>query len=241
MRGMVMTLTGGTYSCSVCGGLGFIIEETDGYQSAKKCRCRIEYEAKKMLERAGFGAEQKNHTLDNFSAKEPEQKVVKELVLQYAKNFKSNSLCLCGRPGTGKTHLGVAVLKEILKANTPVKYVGYRDLIARIKSLSMFEDERQKEMEKFQNAKVLMIDDLFKGFTREGKNIKGITEADKKIIYEIVDDRYKKMKSTIITTELLPVELNSVDEAIASRIAEMSRGYRFIFKNTKNYRYRSGV
>lgn len=238
---MVIILTGGTYSCSVCGGLGFIIEETDGYQSAKKCRCRIEYEAKKMLERAGFGAEQKNHTLDNFSAKEPEQKVVKELVLQYAKNFKNNSLCLCGRPGTGKTHLGVAALKEILKTSMPVKYIGYRDLIAHIKSFSMFEDERQKELEKFQEAKVLMIDDLFKGFTREDKTIKGITEADKKIIYEIIDARYKKMKSTIITTELLPAELNAIDEAIASRIAEMSRGYRFIFKNTKNYRYRSSV
>lgn len=228
------------YRCKSCKDIGhtFYVNE-QGYEVWRKCDCKIKDEANDMLLKAGFGVGQKNYTLQSYTASNKEQQGAKTIVSNFTKDYINNSLLLCGRPGTGKTHLGVGALKGILSLHhTPIKYIGYRELINKIKPLSMLEAERIQALEPFLNCKVLMLDDLYKGFTRTGKAITGITEADKKIIYEIIDVRYKKAHTTIITTELMPDELDVIDEAIASRIIEMCGSYRVFFKETPNYRYK---
>ena len=73
-----------------------------------------------------------------------------------------------------------------------------------------------------------MIDDLFKG---------KITDSDINIIYEIIDYRYFKSLPVIITTEKSIDELLKIDEAIGSRLYEMSKNHLVNIKGEKlNYR-----
>lgn len=104
----------------------------------------------------------------------------------------------------------------------------YRLTITKLKQSITDKINFQREMNKYQNAQVLFFDDLFKG---------KYTESDINIIYEIVDYRYLKNLPMIITTEKTIDDLIDIDEAIASRIYEMSKGFTTTIEGKElNYR-----
>ena len=86
-----------------------------------------------------------------------------------------------------------------------------------------------EEINRMKNVSVLFIDDLFKG---------KITKSDINIMYELINHRYLKRLPMIVSTEKYPKDLLSVDEALGSRIIEMSKGYVVEFKESGNYRLR---
>ena len=56
-------------------------------------------------------------------------------------------------------------------------------------------------------------------------------------MYDIINYRYDNKKAMIITSELNINQLLELDEALASRILEMAKGYRYEFKGRElNYR-----
>ena len=69
-----------------------------------------------------------------------------------------------------------------------------------------------KYLNRYKNARVLLIDDLFKG---------NITPSDINIIFEIINYRYFNNKPIIVSTEKYKSDLLKIDEAIGSRILEM--------------------
>ncbi|MBR0519301.1 AAA family ATPase, partial [bacterium] len=64
--------------------------------------------------------------------------------------------------------------------------------------------------------------------------------ADLKIIYEIINYRYKENKTTIFSSERLFSELAQIDEAIESRIFEKAEGFIIDIARDrqKNFRYK---
>ena len=71
---------------------------------------------------------------------------------------------------------------------------------------------RAEDLNRYKNARVLLIDDLFKG---------NITPSDINIIFEIINYRYFNNKPIIVSTEKYKSDLLKIDEAIGSRILEM--------------------
>ena len=69
--------------------------------------------------------------------------------------------------------------------------------------------------------------------------VKPPTAADIKLAYEIINQRYINRAPTIISAERYLSELEDIDMAVASRIAERSRGYCLSIgrDRSKNYRY----
>jgi DNA replication protein DnaC len=85
-------------------------------------------------------------------------------------------------------------------------------------------------MHSLKNARVLFIDDLLKG---------KVNESDINIMYEIINFRYLQRTPIIISTEKSIEELLAFDEAIASRLIEMSKGNIITFDDSvPNYRLR---
>ena len=73
----------------------------------------------------------------------------------------------------------------------------------------------------WKKAEVLYIDDLFK--TEQGKNP---TTADINVAFEILNYRYRNPQLiTLISSEKTIQELVRIDEAVGSRIFEMSRDF----------------
>jgi DNA replication protein DnaC len=87
------------------------------------------------------------------------------------------------------------------------------------------EEYYKKTLSKYQMCEVLLIDDLFKG---------KINETDINIMFELINYRYLNRLPMIISTEFTIDKLLSFDEAIGSRIYEMSKDYIVEIEGIKN-------
>ena len=202
------------YQCEKCRDLGYTLQEDkEGYTQAVPCECIKKRQIKEKLERCGLTNSFKKKTFLNFKTDTEHQKQAKLRAMSYCKKFKEKkgSFLLTGKPGTGKTHLGIAMkLKQCCM--DPINY--------------------NKEIEQYKNCTVLFVDDLLKGQT---------SEADRKYIYEIINYRYMTEKPIIVSTEKSLDELMDYDAAITSRIIEMCGENIIEFKNVPNMRIAKGV
>lgn len=214
-----------TAICKLCNDVGFIFYEKDGYSYSEKCKCTIEKEYEKMIERSGLSDFWKTRTFDSFDGKSEKQKLVKQQCRDCV--VQNKSAVISGQVGSGKTHLAIAMLLEHSKQGKYIKYVNYLELVRNLSQNAMDKEYYYRIIGQYKNIHVLLIDDLFKG---------AVSEAQKRYIYEIVDYRYNKQRITIVTTEKSIDELFDVDEAIASRLVQMSNRFVISMKGIKNQR-----
>jgi AAA ATPase len=93
--------------------------------------------------------------------------------------------------------------------------MGYRDAITSIKQNMLDSVYYNKVMNRYKNARVLFVDDLFKG---------KITDSDINIMFELINHRYFNNLPVIISSECGVDRLLGIDEALGSRLVEMSKG-----------------
>ena len=131
----------------------------------------------------------------------------------------SEWLFMGGQVGAGKTHLCTAVVGKFFSMGKAARYMLWRDESPVLKAVVNSAEEYLAAMEPLKTAEVLYIDDLFK--TERGKSP---TEADIKLAHELLNYRYiNRNLVTIISSELLIDDLIDIDEAIGSRIYELSK------------------
>ena len=226
--------------CKICNGTTWIFKKDgSGYEWAEPCECREKTIALKRLASSGISEEDSKKGFEGFNTfNEPILIKAKDTATLYSQNFadiedkRVNSIMLCGASGRGKTTLGMAVANNLISAGVGVRYMPYRDTVTDLKQLLGHENKTlyKDKIYRLQNARVLFIDDLLKG---------KVTESDINIMYEIINYRYLQKKPVIISTEKTIEELLDFDEAIGSRLIEMSKGYIIIFDNSvPNYRLR---
>ena len=230
------------YKCDKCKDVKVIMvkDSQTGRMVARDCDCAAKANALRYMRMSGISEIDLKKKVDDYKTfNEAELKRAKVAVSTYITRFRGirydrhNSLLLSGKPGTGKTHLGIAVINHILNDGIPALYVSYREMITELKQLQYGNEEQKArfvdEMNRLKNIGVLFVDDLFKGSE---------SDADKSLMYDIINHRYLKGQAIIISTEKTPDELIKVDEALGSRIVEMCKGYTVVFKNAQNYRLR---
>ena len=223
------------YQCKKCRDLGYIFQEDEkGYTVATPCECIEKRQIKEKLEGCGLTDSFKKKTFSTFKTDTEHQKQAKLRAMSYCKKFKEEkgSFLLTGNPGTGKTHLGIAIMMQLVNQNVGCRYAEYISLIMRLKQCCMDPINYNKEINEYKNCTVLFLDDLLKGQT---------SEADRKYIYEIINYRYMTEKSIIVSTEKSLKELMDYDAAITSRIIEMCGKNIIDFKNVPNMRLQKGV
>lgn len=219
------------YKCNRCKDMTFILLE-DG--TAKECGCRAIRIAEEKLKASGVSEEFRKMRFENFDySNNLETLRAFSTAKNYSKNFEEirvarNSCLFLGQVGSGKTHLSMAIANNLLDKSIGVIYMPFRDSITKIKQSITDETNYNKEMEIYKNAQVLLIDDLFKG---------SVTAADINAMFSIINYRYMKKMPIIVSSEKNINQLLDIDEAIASRLIEMSNGYVVEIKG-KNLNYR---
>lgn len=212
-----------SYECEKCMDTGFIqVRDENGEEVSRRCGCMEVKRFRRLLERSGISKEFLGKRLEDFDTMgNPQLIKAKDKAARYLRSFEGierqrrNSIMFYGQPGSGKTHLGAAISSGLMGRGIAVAYMAYRDAVTRIKQ-NMTDEERYTEMiGQYMNARVLYIDDLLKG---------RVTESDVNIMYEIVNHRYMNNMPMIVSTEKSLEELLEFDEAVGSRIVEMSRG-----------------
>lgn len=193
-------------------------------------------EAKDYQERlklSGIAEEFLKKDFDGFIPRNDELKCILSDCIDYSNGFKAmehdrkNSIALVGKVGSGKTHLGMAIANKLMADGIGVLYVSYPSMIQELKQLAMEKEEFDKLVFRYQNARVLFLDD----FMKVTKNF----ETDLNYLYQIINFRYLNKKPVIITSELRPAKWSEFDEALATRLYEMSKVIK-IFKETDNFR-----
>ena len=234
------------YNCNICKNKGYVfkvVEYADGSFShvCADCKCAEIRRSIMRMKRSGLKDIVKGYTFDKFDAVEPWQQSLKAAATDYAKK-PEGWFYLGGQSGCGKTHLCTAICREFLLEGKQVIYMLWRDDIAKLKSLALDGEERQKMIERFKKAEVLYIDDLFK----TGRNPDGYepkpTAADINAAFEIINYRYNNPSLlTIISSELNEDELLDIDEAVGGRIFERSKSISIAKDRSRNYRIRKAV
>lgn len=224
------------YDCPLCEDRGYTFEIKDGYEVAVPCSCLEKRQSIEKLALSNLTDVFKQKTINSFKTNKEWQIKAKNEVLRYINDFLKKetnaSLILVGNPGSGKTHLGIGAMLELIDNNVGCVYKEYITMLTDLKQTSMDETDYIRTLEKYINPRVLFLDDFLKGEP---------TQADRKYIYKIINTRYLKGKPMIISTEKSIKEILMFDEAIGSRLIEMSQGNIITFPRgiENNYRLRN--
>ena len=191
--------------CPKCGGTGFIILEGAHVSGAKRCDCRFDGRASRLLERAQIPPLYRDASIGNFDAVYADQgsamnlKQLLNTVRRYAETFPTATppgLLLVGEHGTGKTHLAVATMRRIIELwYSECLFLSYQNLLDRIRS-GYDPASNSADREVYRSAlevEVLLLDDL--GAHR-------VTDWVEDTITSIITYRCNNKKALIATTNL---------------------------------------
>lgn len=209
--------------CEKCHGMGYVLTEKDGVDVAVRCKCYEKRMALIRMKNSGIPAEFSQKGFQDFETRGMAAlETAKQKAERYCRNYlraendRHNSIIFYGQPGSGKTHLGMAICNNLLNVcNVAISYMAYRNAMTVVKQTVTSKEDYYAAINQYCTKRLLYIDDLLKGRT---------TDADINILYEIVNYRYMHNKPMIISTEKSQAELIGFDEAVGSRILEMCRG-----------------
>lgn len=228
--------------CKKCLNRGRIAHaKEDGSLAFTECDCMRARRSIWKMEKSGLKNVIKEMTFERFRTTEAWQENIKARAMAYAESLEG-WLLFCGQVGSGKTHLCTAVCRHRLLKGDEVRYMPWRDDVAKLKAFSLDNEERGKLIEDLKTAQILYIDDLFKtGKAADGSD--NPTSADVNIAFEIINYRYINHLPTIVSTEKTPQELLAIDEATASRIIERAKANTLNIsrKENRNYRLRDVI
>ena len=200
-------------ACERCGGTGFEIVDKDGREFAQPCSCRAAARTRPdFMSGARIPPRYQPCSLENFAAWTDSHAAALERAINYCSGYphlgadEGKGLLLTGGNGVGKTHLAVAVLRELVTAKgARGQFWDFHELIRMIRS-SYDEQTKTTELQVLEpvvEADVLLLDDL--GAWR-------MTDWMLDTLFFIVNQRYLGRRATLITTNFPDV---SPEEAAA--------------------------
>ena len=203
------------YTCERCSDSGF-----DG---DKMCTCLREVLVLMNIESSGMGHLINKQSFANLDLEwyKTDEALYKRMqynvkrAREFADSFGkgAQNLLLIGPTGTGKTHVSTAIARSVISRGFDVLYDSAQNII------STFENERfhsgwgaqERESEKYMECDLLIIDDLGTEFSNQ---------FNVSCLYNLINTRQNKGRSTIISTNLSAEELAAKYEGrIYSRIA----------------------
>lgn len=169
----------------------------------------------------------------NYSADAVEQKRALESVKDYASEFdeackSGRSLILCGLPGTGKTHLAIAVAHELISMGKTALFTSAMNAVRRVRE-TYRKDSAETEREvvaAFTKPDLLIIDEVGQQFG---------TDAEKVTLFDIINARYESLRPMIVISNL---DLAGISEYLGERAFDRLRegGGKAVQFTWKSYR-----
>lgn len=212
-------------NCPNCNDTGYVSIDS---RTARECECLQQKRLEKLFQSSQITPAFREKTFTNFDPDRPEP--IRK-AFEKAKSYGLNGwLSLLGQPGSGKTHLSMAVCNELINKGVPVLYFQHVEGMKEFVSMLSEKRDISPKKERMKQVDVLYWDDLF-------KPPKEPTSFEIDLAFEVLNYRYLNLRPTIISSERTPNELLAIDEALGSRILERSKGHLAVIQGIEcNYR-----
>ena len=128
-----------------------------------------------------------------------------------AKNYSRNDrgIVLMGPPGTGKTHLVVGFLHEIVFGHgIPALFQDFSELLKRLRSGYARDEPEEALMNPLISAEVLVVDELGKGRNNQW---------ELNILDSIISQRYNGRKTTVFTSNFTETRRTTLTERVRGK------------------------
>ncbi len=198
------------------------------------CECVEQKRLQKIMKSSQITSEFQKLTFANFSL-DKRPSAVKKAFTQanyYVDHFeelrgnRQNSMGFHGDPGSGKTHVLMAVANALLQRGVSVLYFPYAEGADEIHQASRKDDDAySRRIEAMKHVDLLFIDDLFKG-----------TEPSKfqiKWLFSVINYRYLNHLPILLSSEKSPDDIMNIDLGLGSRLYEMTKTYLTLLKLQK--------
>ncbi len=204
------------YDCNICNDTGYV--------EGKLCSCVRNKANNLILKDISANVPLDECTFENFdlnfyeetakNGTSPKKRMtaIFKMLREYAIKFnprESENILLTGGTGLGKTHLSLAVFKELVLKEYDVLYFSSFNLFSKIEN-EHFNLHTNSTYENVLNCDLLIIDDLGSEFA---------SPYCQSVFYNIVNTRILSGKPTIINTNLSMSEIESKYSArVSSRL-----------------------
>lgn len=159
-----------------------------------------------------------NCTLDNYIPVNDDSATVLRLCRGYAERWperlkSGGGMVMCGKPGTGKNHLAIAIAKHVIREfRSSVGFTTALRIARNFKSTWSKNSSRTEDevIEQYTSRDLLIIDEVGVQFG---------SDAEKLIMFEIINTRYERMKPTILISNQTREELSAfIGERVIDRM-----------------------
>ncbi len=210
--------------CEFCFGTGTRLELDDagtGIKSAVICDCRRSNSGTRALEAARIPLRFRNCSFHNYYPKNDSQFFAHSFASRLAEEYPAveAGLLFMGSVGVGKTHLAIAVLKELIsKKGVGCLFYESGSLLKTIQDSynPVSQTSEMRVLAPVYQAEVLVLDEL-------GATVP--TNWVRDTMYQIINTRYNNKKLTIFTTNYLDEARAEMQEPESAEPKRRSRTF----------------
>ncbi|AHF77930.1 Phage replication protein [Sodalis praecaptivus] len=157
-------------------------------------------------------------TLDNYEPVNDDAARCLKLCKAYASKWpdrlkQGGGLVLCGKPGTGKNHLALAIAKHVITVHQSAALFTTALRLGRAFKSTWGKNSERSEYDvihAYTDPALLIIDEVGVQFG---------SDTEKLILFEVINTRYEKMKPTILISNLPKDELSAfIGERVIDRM-----------------------
>lgn len=221
-------------NCPTCEGTGWERVLEDGFEKVKRCQCYYQARRKRLVLAARIPGRYSHCTLDRFVVSDvdyeecskgldPQKNQVKiagakDAAVNFVRKYpaQKEGILFMGKCGVGKTHLSVAIIRELIEKGIPCMFYDFRDLLKEIQSSYNPQSQISEfsVLEPVLTIEVLLLDEL--GAAK-------VTDWMRDTLTYILNTRYNENLTTIITSNWLDEKKDNNDEILEERIGERLR------------------
>lgn len=208
--------------CSLCFGTGMEVVPGKG---ARRCRCRAQDARAKLMEAARIPRRYEECSLSNYQHANNNGSQLKAFNYAYrlVREYPSvdRGLLFMGTGGVGKTHLSVAILRELMeKKGASCLFYEFGSLLKEIQNSynPISQTSELKVLTPVIEVEVLVLDEL--GATKP-------TDWVRDTMMQIINTRYNDRRLTIFTTNYRDERGQPSEETLEDRISVRLRSRLF--------------